>query len=271
MESKIAKALKMELNPIAIIWSNKKPEHAQEFKEGKWACSMWMFANAAKGKSAVFSRKTFGCWGNGVGVGFGNKYLEFPGGIDCFYNFLSSGNKSSEEGMKKVESLKPYVSESMYDDLVEGERYIKSPENVKKFIEQMPIIDIDAEYVIFKPLKDVNLDEEKPVVIIFPVLPNQLSALVVLANYGRETFNNVIIPWGAGCQTIGIFAYKERESKPQRAVIGLTDISARNNIKKQLGENYFTFAIPYEMFLEMEDNVEGSFLERNSFKELIEK
>ena len=68
--------------------------------------------------------------------------------------------------------------------------------------------------------------------------PHQLSALVVLANYGRESFNNVIIPWAAGCQTIGICAYKECYSKPQKAVVGLADLSARKNVRKQLGDKF---------------------------------
>jgi len=48
----------------------------------------------------------------------------------------------------------------------------------------------------------------------------------------------------------------------------LTDLSARKNVRKQLGDNLFTFAVPYEMFLEMEENVEGSFFERNVWKSL---
>jgi len=132
------------------------------------------------------------------------------------------------------------------------------------------MIDITTEYVIFKPLKEVSTEEEKPAVIVFPVNPHQLSALVVLANYGRESFNNVIIPWGAGCQTIGIYAYNEMKSNPQKAVIGLTDLSARKNVRRQLGDNLFTFTVPYEMFLEMEENVKGSFLERPLWQSLVD-
>jgi len=268
VESRIANALKMVLNPVAIIWSNKKPENALQFKEGKWGCVMWLFANATKGKTAVFDRKTYGCWGGGVGLGFGNKYFDFPGGIECFYYFLSSGNKNWEKGKKVAEKIKPYITEEFFDDFLEGERYLKTPEIVKKFVENLPIMDVLSKYIIFKPLKEVNPHEEKPILIVFPVNPHQLSALIVLANYGRESFNNVIIPWAAGCQTIGICAYKECYSKPQKAVVGLTDLSARKNVRKQLGDNIFTFAIPFEMFLEMEENVESSFLYRNVWKHL---
>lgn len=79
----------------------------------------------------------------------------------------------------------------------------------------------------------------------------------------------MIIPWAAGCQTIGIFAYKEARSNPPRAVIGLTDISARKNIRKQLGDNLFTFAVSFNMFMEMEDYVDESFLQRPTWRALL--
>jgi hypothetical protein len=43
-------------------------------------------------------------------------------------------------------------------------------------------------------------------------------------------------------------------------VVGLTDISARAYIRKQLGDNLMSFAAPLALYEEMEGNVEGSFL-----------
>jgi len=36
-------------------------------------------AAATKGKRAVFDRQTYGCFGGGFGLGFGNTYKDFPG------------------------------------------------------------------------------------------------------------------------------------------------------------------------------------------------
>ena len=58
MKSKIENYLQMDLNPVAIIWSNDKPEKALQLKEGKWACAMHLVAQAAKGKTAVLDRGT---------------------------------------------------------------------------------------------------------------------------------------------------------------------------------------------------------------------
>lgn len=92
---------------------------------------------------------------------------------------------------------------------------------------------------------------------------------MVFANYGREDNENVIIPYAAGCQTIGIHPYREAGAEKQRAVVGLTDLSARVNIRKRLGDHLMTFALPLDKFEEMEGNAAGSFLERPKWQSLV--
>ena len=270
MDSKIAKAIHLKYHPVALIWTDEKPEAAMQFQEKKWGCVMWLIANAAKGKSSACDIKTFGCFGAGVGLGFGNQYKNFPGGEDGFCHFLSSGNASREGGMAVAEQIKPFMTREAYDNFLHGERYFKTPKQTEKFIECLPMMEIPTNYVVFKPLQDVNLLIEKPQTVIFFVNPDQLSALVVLANYGRGFNENVIIPYAAGCQTIGIYPYREATSENPRAVVGLTDISARVYIRKQLGDNLMSFAVPLSLYEEMEQNVAGSFLERHSWKDLMD-
>ena len=107
MESRIAEKLKLRHAPVALSWAQTRPEGAAEFKEGKWGCVMWMVARAARGGTAVCGRKTFGCWGGGVGLGFGNAYQQFPGGEDCFCHFLSIGNDQWETGRQMAERSSP--------------------------------------------------------------------------------------------------------------------------------------------------------------------
>ena len=221
------------------------------------------------GGTAVCGRKTFGCWGGGVGLGFGDVYKQFPGGEDCFCHFLSIGNDQWETGRQAAEKVKPYMTGDSFDHFMHGERYMQSPEQVKRFIRGLPITEIPAPYVVFKPLAEIKGDDGGQVVIFFAD-PDQLSALVILANYGRETNENVVIPYAAGCQTVGIYPYREAAADVPRAVVGLTDISARAYIRQQLGDNLMTFAVPLKMFQEMEANVEGSFLERPVWEKLAE-
>ena len=269
MESKIANAISLNYQPVALIWSDQEPAEAVQFQQGKWGCIMWLAASAAKGKAAACDRKTFGCFGGGVGMGFGDQYVNFPGGKDCFCHFLSGGNEQWEQGRQAAEKVKPFLRKESYDNFVSGERYIKTPEQVHQFIENLPITDIPTEYVIFKPLADIDPQQETPQVIVFFADPDQLSALVVLANYDRQDNHNVIIPYAAGCQTIGIYPYQEAKAEKQRAVVGLTDLSARVSIRKLLEDHLMTFAVPLAMFEEMERNVADSFLERPTWQALL--
>jgi len=268
VESRIANALGLKHHPVAILLSEEKPEKALRFKKGKWGCVMFMFANAAKGKTAAFDVETYGCWGGGVGLGFGNAYLHFPGGIDCFAHFLSSGNRRWEKGKEVGKAVAETAGREFAENFLEGEAYVKTPELVKHWLEEIPITLIKDSYVLFKPLSEVNPELETPETVVFLANPDQLSALVILANYGREGMENVILPWAAGCQTIGILPYREAKSERPRAVVGLTDISARKYVRNLLGSEYLSFAMPWELFLEMEGDVAGSFLEKHTWRSL---
>jgi uncharacterized protein (DUF169 family) len=270
MESKIAGAIRSKYEPVALILSDERPPGSLQFKEGKWGCLMWLVASAAQGKTAACDAQTFGCAGGGVGFGFGDQYQNFPGGIDCFCRFLSSGNEATAEGRAVAEQVKPFMRPEAYDEFLHGERYLQSPEHVRKFVELLPITEIPTRYVILKPLSAVDRAVDPPEIVVFLVNPNQLSALVVLANYDQDHNENVIVPFAAGCQAIGIYPYQEARSENPRAVMGLVDLSARLQLKKRLGDDLFSFSVPYALFERMEGNVAGSFLERPTWKTLIE-
>jgi uncharacterized protein (DUF169 family) len=244
MKSLISKALELKTQPVAVILSDEDPQEGLRFKEETWGCVASMLVAASKGKTASFDKKTFGCVGGGTGLGFGNQYEKqnFP-----IENLLSTGKKDYNH--EKIRSR----------FLEEGECYIKTPELALKFVENMPMREVNEKYVIFKPLELLNLTDN-PVMVIFLVNPDQLSALVVLANYEREDNMNVIAPFCAGCQSI-LFGYAEEEKENPKSTIGFFDISARKYIDK----NLLTFTIPFKMFREMEANVEGSFLTKEQW------
>ncbi|HAE87907.1 TPA: hypothetical protein DCG86_07770 [Candidatus Marinimicrobia bacterium] len=256
MESKIATARELRYSPVAVLFTDDKPENAMQFKEGRWGCVVTMFIAAAKGRTAIFDRKTFGCLGGGVGLGFGNQYVHFPGGIECY---VSTGNK---EFARTPEAANFRTS----TPLDEGEGYFKSSEIAKKFVDALPMTEVPTTYVVFKPLDQLT-EEETPEVVVFLANVEQLSALSVLANYDRGIGPSVIMPFGAGCHTLGIIPYAEAKSGEPRAVIGLTDISARRHVDK----NLLSFAVPFSMFLKMEENVDISFLKKEVWINLMER
>ncbi len=268
MKSTIAEAIHSKYQPVAVVWTDEKPETTKEFKSGKWGCVMWMLAGAAKGKPAVFTKETYGCWGGGVGLGFGNAYLTFPGGLDGFYHFLSIGNEHSEKGRAVAKEIEAYVGKEFLEDFLCGEGYIQTPELVKDFVDSLPMMDVPTRYVMFSPLDAIDPAVSPPEVVIFLASPDQVSALVVLTNYGRKGVNHVIVPFAAGCQAIGIFPYQEAQSDQPRAVVGMTDISARHNLKSMLDPHLFTVAVPWKLFQKMEADAADSFLKRRVWKDL---
>ena len=230
MESILASELKLRYGPVGIIFTDEKPEGAAQFVKGKWGCVISMLSAAAKGKTAVFDRETAGCIGGGVGLGFSD-YSNFPGGIDYF---LSTGRG---EGFR------------------EGERYKQTPELAAKFINSLPKPFMEKKYLVFKPLSGIPADEN-PELVVFYVNCDQLSAMTALANFDKETNDNVVMQFSAGCHSICLIPYMAARNGSPKAVLGLLDVSARPMVDKDL----LSFTVPFEMFLNMEKNVPDSFL-----------
>lgn len=270
MKSIISEALGLKIQPVALIWADQIPEGAARFKPQHWGCVMSLVAAAAKGRCAVFDRQTYGCWGGGVGLGFGNQYESFPGGMDGFFRFLSTGNRESEQGRAIGTQMQASGWGRMADDFLNGERYVKDPECTRRFVESLPMRDIPAEYIVLKPLAQTEPTRDDIKNVTFFVDPDRLSALVILANYTRPEVDNVAIPWAAACQVVGICSYRELECAHPRGLIGLTDISARKNVRASLGAHAMSFTAPWPLYQEMELAVDGSFLQRETWRALRE-
>jgi uncharacterized protein (DUF169 family) len=269
MDSKLGQALRLKYLPVAVLWSDEKPADAVQFVPGRWGCVMGSFGvTADRGRPAVFDQETYGCWGGGVGLGFGNCYEKFPGGVACFCRFLSTGNETSAQGRAVAEQCAGWMRGPLLEAFMHGERYRNGPATVEQWLKTLPMMHVPAKYVVFKRLDQVGADE-RPMVIVFLANADQMSALVVMANYTQGSGENAIIPHAAGCQTIGILAYREADSDNPRAVVGLNDLSARK-VFRRLGKDLVTVAVPFKLFQVMETNVPGSFLEREPWTTLVE-
>ena len=78
----------------------------------------------------------------------------------------------------------------------------------------------------------------------------------------------IVAAGAAGCQAMGVCTYEEGRKDHPRAVVGLTDLSARHAVRTTLGKDVLTFSVPFTLYQEMEHNVPGSFLELDLWKEL---
>lgn len=238
MKSKIAEAIRLKTQPVAVYRAESCPEGEKvlQFQEGKWGCVVAMLNAASKGSTAALCDRMVACRGGKAGLGLRKFRL---GEIEYF---LSTGGKGPRD----------------------GEFYKKSPELARKYIEGLPDVRTER-YIIFRPLS--ALGDETPETVVFLVNADQLSGLVTLANYDSAVQDNVRALFGAGCAQAILYGLDENIRGTGLCYIGLTDPSARTHISKEL----LSFSIPYKRFLEMEENVEGSFLHTETWAKIAER
>jgi uncharacterized protein (DUF169 family) len=255
MKSLTAEKLGLEYEPMAIVWSDTKPEGALQLKPGAHSCIMYLFAQVVtKGKTAVFDRETYGCPGAIAGLGFGNGYPKAFGGagVEFMAAFFSKGAESSMD-RKAYCAMVEKMPAREQAKFLKGERLHKNAEKAKRFMtEELPVTDIKEKYVIYTPLSKVR-PGEKPVVVVFVADPLHITGLVTLVGAVTNGTDPVRVPPMAACQQIGAFAYDEAKKEHPRAVLGYTDLAARENVGKAIPENMFTFAVPYRLYEDMEE------------------
>jgi uncharacterized protein (DUF169 family) len=234
MESIIAEKARLEYEPTAILWSDTKPDGALQLKPGARTCIMPMIAQViTKGRTAVFDRETYGCPGARAGLGFGNGYYDAFGGagVPFMAAFFVKGAESAEN-REAYCGVVQHIPKREQDKFIEGERLHKDTAKATRFMtEELPITDIREKYVIFTPLSRVKTDE-RPVVVFFTASPLGIAGLVTLAGAVREGTDPIRVPPMAACQQLGAFVYDEAGKTHPRAVLGYTDIAARENVGK---------------------------------------
>lgn len=269
--SEIARATGMKTHPVAIVWTDRKPAGALEFKSGTWGCVMWLFAKVAKeGKAAVFSRETIGCAGGAMGLGFGRPWERHPArSEEGFCSFLSNGIEGASDRKEYEEVIARGFDARHKKMLTEGERFLKDPQAVRQFLKNLPVYDAKDRYIVMKPVTAVE-DGEDVRSVVFVANADQIAALSTLANYRTANIRGgIIVAAGAsGCQAMGVCTYAEAETDTPRAVVGLTDLSARQAVRRVLGKDILTFSVLFSLYRQMERDVAGSFLELDLWKEL---
>lgn len=235
MESKIAKAIGLANEPVAVLQTSAVPEGAAQFKPGRWGCVIAMLAATSKGRIAALTADTITCSGGKAGMGF----QDFKFGV--MEHFLSTG----EVGPKA------------------GEFYKKTPELARNYMSTLPPVE-KSECVVLKPLSKLA-EDETPEAVVFLVTADQLAGLATLANYDMPTQDNIQIRFGAGCVQAIRYAVSANQQGQKVCTIGLTDPSARKCVDK----NLLSFSIPYGRFWEMEANAEGSFLMKETWSVIM--
>lgn len=200
-------------------------------------CFIAEIERVRKGENLCFNNLSFGCPGGRYYLGYSQKLRP------DFDYFLSCGIPGK----------------------LEGERYKKTPEIVHGYLDNNPPFNAPGKFVFFKRW-DMLDEADMPAVVVFYATPDILSGIFTLATYDTAEMA-VIAPMGSGCASIVAHPYRESLKENPRAVLGMFDVTARPHVP----ENAVTFAVPYDKFTSMVENMEESFLSTSSWDALLKR
>jgi uncharacterized protein (DUF169 family) len=190
-------------------------------------CLIGVLGNVRNGESLCFQADSIGCGGGKRYLGYATEIM--PG----FEYFLSCGIEGK----------------------MEGERYKKSPEIVKELMKHAPFFEAPKKFIVFKRWDQLS-EEDDPDVVIFFAHPDILSGLFTLTGFEEADPYGVVAPFAAGCGSIVLYPYMEKDKEHQRGVVGMFDVSARPFVP----QDKLTFSIPINKFARMVDDMDESFL-----------
>jgi hypothetical protein len=223
--------------PLIFYYADKPPAGVKAALPAKgWRCFVGDLIAVRKGGSLCLEEAALGC---------GKRFCGFQVPLrPHFEHFLSYGI--------------PWK--------VEGERYKKTPEIVKKLMEKWPEWRAPARYLVVKRW-DKMVENDHPEAAVFFARPDVLSGLFTLANYeGTDSFG-VIAPFSSGCGTIIQYPFLENQKENPKCVLGMFDVSARPCV----GAGELSFAAPMKKFERMIHDFEESFVITRSWEKVMRR
>ena len=120
-------------------------------------------------------------------------------------------------------------------------------------------------YLYMEKLENMDGDKEIEVVNLFPDV-TALACLGGLSHYDRgKDMPNVLTPCASGCQSAFTIPYNEKFQTKPKSVIGVMEPLVR----KIIPEDMVSFSVPSNRFVEMANNIKGSFLEKDFISPLL--
>jgi uncharacterized protein (DUF169 family) len=251
--------LGLDEEPMGVFYSNDKPVEGfspqpidlptrdKEIKNeidwqavfSRFSCAMGHVWRARKKQTAAyFSAQQFGCPGCAFWMGF---------------------NKP------QTETIIQYVSTGI-PNWTEGEFYCESPDELRRIFEYVDPRPAPKKYCVFKPLSNFAANET-PELIAFFTRPEPLCGLHQLAAFVTNDPEVVASPWSSGCGSVVVWPLNYLSKGLTRAVVGGWDPSARKFYKT----DELSFTVPYQMFSDMLNRFEESFLQTKSWATVQKK
>ena len=225
---KFSEVLSFNYPAVGWYFSSEEIENSFIYRKDKWVCMfMYLKMMMNKEKRIRFSGDNDrACTGPAEYFGFTE--LIDDGGV-----FIAE----TERFKKNIELSKAYTRESA--------TLIHPPK---------------GKYLYMEKLENIDDNREIEVVNIYLADLTNLTKLVGLSGYDRvANMDNVLTPFASGCQSVFTIPYHEKFKDNPKSVIGLSDQLVRNFIP----EDMVSFSVPSNRFVEMANNIEGSFLDKH--------
>jgi uncharacterized protein (DUF169 family) len=230
--------LALTYSPVGFYFTAEKPAGALGFKTPGNGCMMPLVLASAKGGTVAFDENSTGWPCSAFYLGYQSWILP---GVEYF---LSDGPIGRD-----------------------CERFVKTPEQARRYIESLRPEEKASGVAIFKPLEQFS-EVEQPEVVIFFANPDQLSALVYLLYFNAPAEENrVVARFTSACGAIITLPLQYARRGEKKAVWGMHDISARARLPKEL----MTLALPWALLVEMVQEIEGSFLNTGQWAKLVQR
>ena len=226
----LLRALKIDTPVIAVNDTRDTEGFAPVVELSGINCCFAYYPRWLKGETLVLSRDGGGC----------------PGGLHHL-------------GLK--ESVMPNMEHFLTDGVgaPSGEGLKATPAIAKEMLDKIKPVRAQTDNVLIGPLRIEKWESVRTLSFFVDIDP--LAALMTLAGYWSAA-DTVVAPFGSGCSLLW---RSVEDHAGQKAVIGGTDIAMR----KYLPPNIIVLTVSPQLFYEMVNVPEGSFLERNWWADLM--
>lgn len=214
----LLKYIPVELPPMGWYFSDAQPEDAIAHGYDERSCIFNHLQSIADGKKLCLSAHHSGCMAG-----------------NCYLGFDEPAN----------------VKDRIIAAVTVREKFKKTTELGKALYQNVRVTPAKKEYLILEQLADIQ-DGTDIEVVVFWVNGLAIAGLTTLANYDKESNDNVLIPFCSGCQGVWTLPYLEKE----KAIVGCIDPSLRWKIPS----NVLSFSMSSKRFVEMAENASESFL-----------
>ena len=137
----------------------------------------------------------------------------------------------------------------------EGERYLPSPDSMRRFLRDIDVQLAPAPFCAARPLSQFAEGEE-PLLVTFRCRGETLTGLSMLAGFALDDHNAVVMPFGSGCANIFAWPLHYRRMGRKKAVVGGSDPSCR----PFMGVDELSFTVTADVLSAMQEAFPRSFL-----------